>query len=158
MLTHHKADAVAAVDQNVMGLDVSPADQRRIDEENKQLVKSMSPAEVEEARLELMSRLSPSAQAFLAKRAAAKQRNAAMPQAATVGDQPATAEEVSATARADNTTAKWTATAGQEPQPASNGVAGNASKAGSAVKSSTAGKAGKAGTAGKASKARRKPA
>ena len=80
MLTHHKADAVAAVDQNVMGLDVSPADQRRIDEENKQLVKSMSPAEVEEARLELMSRLSPSAQAFLAKRAAGTLQCLKLPQ------------------------------------------------------------------------------
>ncbi len=150
-VTHHKPDAVAAVDQNVMGLDVSPADQRRIDEENRQLVKSMSPAEVEEARLELMSRLSPSAQAFLAKRAAAKQRNAAMPQAASIRDQPATAGGVSATARADPTTAaKQASTAGQEPQPASNGVAGNASKAGSAVKSSTAGKAGTAGNASKA--------
>jgi hypothetical protein len=150
-VTHHKADAVAAVDKNVMGLDVGPADQRRIDEENRQLVKSMSPAEVEEARLELMSRLSPSAQAFLAKRAAAKQRNAAMPQAATIGDHPATAGGVPATARADVTTAaKRAATAGQDPQPASNGVTGNASKAGSAVRSSTAGKAGTAGNASKA--------
>ncbi len=153
-VTHHKADAVAAVDQNVMGLDVSPADQRRIDEENRQPLKSMSPAEVEEARLELMSRLSPSAQAFLAKRAAAKQRNAAMPQPATIGDQPTTAGGVSATAGADPTTAaKQASTAGQQPQPASNGAAGNASKAASAVKSSTAGKAGTTGTAGNASKA-----
>ena len=150
-VTHHNADAVAAADQSVMGLDVSPADQRRIDEENRQLVKSMSPAEVEEARLELMSRLSPSAQAFLAKRAAAKQRNATMPQAATIRDQPATAGGVPATARADVTTAaKQAPTAAQEPQPASNGVAGNASEAGSAVKSSTAGKAGTAGNASKA--------
>ena len=149
---HHKPDAVAAVDQNVMGLDVGPADQRRIDEENRQLVKSMSPAEVEEARLELMSRLSPSAQAFLAKRAAAKQRNAAMPQAASIGDQPATAG-------ADPTTAaKKTATAGQGPQPALKGAAGNASKAGSAVNSSTAGKVGTAGTAGNTSQTGTTPA
>lgn len=138
-----------------MGLDVSPADQRRIDEENSQLVKSMSPAEVEQARLELMSRLSPSAQAFLAKRAAAKQRNSyAMPHAATTEDQPATAGGASATARATPTSAaKQSSTAGQEFQSAPSGVAGNASKAGSAVKSSTAGKAGITGTAGKASKA-----
>ncbi len=153
-VTHHKPDAVAAVDQNVTGLDVSPADRRRIDEENRQLVKDMSPAEVEEARLELMSRLSPSAQAFLAKRAAAKQRNAAMPQAASIRDQPAIAGGISATTRAHPTTAaKQASTAAQEPQPASNGAAGNASKAGSAVKPSTAGKAGTAGTAGNTSKA-----
>ncbi|DBA68651.1 TPA: hypothetical protein ACH3X2_013454 [Trebouxia sp. C0005] len=153
--TYHKADAVAAVNQSMMGLDVSPADQRRIDEENSQLVKSMSPAEVEQARLELMSRLSPSAQAFLAKRAAAKQRNSyAMPHAATTEDQPATAGGASATARATPTSAaKQSSTAGQEFQSAPSGVAGNASKAGSAVKSSTAGKAGITGTAGKASKA-----
>ena len=150
-VTHHKAGAVAAVDQSAMGLDVCPADQRKIDQENRQLVNSMSPAEVEEARLELMSRLSPSAQAFLAQRAAAKQRNAAMPQAATIGDQSATAGGVAATARAHPTTAaKQTATAGQESQPGSNGVAGNANKAASAVKSSTAGKAGTAGNASKA--------
>ncbi len=150
-VTHHKPDAVAAVDQNAMGLDVSPADRRRIDEENRQLVKDMSPAEVEEARLELMSRLSPSAQAFLAKRAAAKQRNAAMPQAASIRDQPAIAGGISATTRAHPTTAaKQASTAAQEPQPASNGAAGNASKAGSAVKPSTAGKAGTVGTAGTA--------
>ncbi|KAA6423692.1 MAG: hypothetical protein FRX49_06263 [Trebouxia sp. A1-2] len=128
---------------------------QRIDEENSQLVKSMSPAEVEQARLELMSRLSPSAQAFLAKRAAAKQRNSyAMPHAATTEDQPATAGGASATARATPTSAaKQSSTAGQEFQSAPSGVAGNASKAGSAVKSSTAGKAGITGTAGKASKA-----
>jgi len=150
-VSHHKADAAAAVDQKLMGFDVGPADQRRIDEENRQLLKSMSPAEVEEARLELMSRLSPSAQAFLAKRAAVKQRNAAMPQAAIIGDQPATARGVSATARADPTiAATQTATAGQESRSASNGAAENASKVGSAVKSSTVGKAGTTGTAGKA--------
>ncbi|DBA80705.1 TPA: hypothetical protein ACH3X1_007944 [Trebouxia sp. C0004] len=151
---HHKADAVADADQNVRGLDVSPADQRRIDEENRQLVNSMSPAEIEEARLELMSRLSPSAQAFLAKRAVVTQRNAAMARAATRGDQPATTGGGSATARADPTTAaKQAATAGQQPQSASNDAAGNASKAGSAVKPSTAGKAFTSGTASDASKA-----
>ena len=38
--------ADAASDQPAMGMDVGPADQRRIDEENRQLVQSMSPAEV----------------------------------------------------------------------------------------------------------------
>lgn len=38
--------ADATSDQPAMGMDVGPADQRRIDEENRQLVQSMSPAEV----------------------------------------------------------------------------------------------------------------
>lgn len=138
--SHDRSVAASASEGGGVGLDVGPADQRRIDEENRQLLNSMSPAEVEEARQELMSRLSPSAQAFLAKRAAAKCRSSGP---TTAGGPPATAGDQPVTVKGNSTTAAvQAATSGQAGHPTPTSKARKAYAAGSA-----AGQAGKAGTA-----------
>ena len=81
--------------------------------------------QVEEARREVMSRLSPAAQAFLVKRAAAKQRNVMPPQASQA-----------------TTSGGWTATAVEQPTTAIH--AAGAQQAGPAALSSNSSTAGKA--------------
>lgn len=134
---YDRSVAGSASDGGGVGLDVGLSDQRRIDEENRQLLNSMSPAEVEEARQELMSRLSPAAQAFLAKRAAAKRRSSGP---TTAGGLPATAGDQPVTVKGDCTTAADQAT--------TSGQAGHPSPISKARKAYAAGDiAGKAGTA-----------